>query len=181
MKRVYGSLFLMTALASLGWAALADGETEQNIVTIASDARPAVYQFKVIVDAQGDLMALKYTSLLAGTRVFPLSGVQSAGGVVIMKQENRNIVTLRGLDVRPHDGGRIRMRYLFNGITGNYDNFDFEIRRQNGQWTLVEDCDASEHHCEDGSGRRVFRRMFLEKKTVFGRLVGIGKVKTYAR
>jgi hypothetical protein len=87
--------------------------------------------------------------------------------VVVAKASDRDAVLLSCQNCTESAGGTLRMRYLYNGLTGSFNVFDMKIVRENNNWIL---------YANDDSGEVKVHTLRLRSRKLGDILIGIRKI-----
>lgn len=82
-------------------------------------------------------------------------------GFVLYRKSNRDIITIYSDNFSRHNGGNIKIVYLYNGIIGDHREKYIELVNLNGNWTLVD------------SNQTPIRTMFIKSKWFMGKVIGV--------
>ena len=157
-------------LIALG-ASVSHASSPQTVMTVTSDVMPGIASFVVNTDAQGDMTSVSY---FEGGNPTPVSFSlnELVQGKVLVEKSGHKVVTLRteaGFNAK--DGGRFRVIYLANGITGSLRYALVELIRAGSSWTVY----------EVNGGRRndtPFSKMHIIGSRFLGQLIGIKRIDT---
>ena len=115
---------------------------------------------KDFVDNQ--MKSLKVNSTKEGTDIYPVSMAHS--GVVLYRESGRDIVKLSSRNFAPHQGGYVKLDYLYNGITGRRHNVELDLQRDGDTWLVTY------------QGRIVQKMHFVKNKKRFVGVVGVKRI-----
>ncbi len=108
---------------------------EQELLQTSNDKDSVVETFSLETDGSGQLSRLWQRVASKPDRSYTLEQLQ--GGVVLRKEDGRDAIRFRALQVDPKQGGSFRMEYLYSGIPPEeYKTMDLELRKQEGGWNL---------------------------------------------
>ena len=112
---------------------------EINLVKITSDADKVPSYMYIVLDKQGDISDFGKKDLNPHGKIISrvsFSTIEVLDGVVLKKQQGRNILIMRGHNMDSVYGGGLELDFLFNGITGSRKSFDLELVKQSHNWSL---------------------------------------------
>lgn len=163
-RTLYGALCGTVTALALCSAAHASQRTDQEFLTVTSDARPGkTYRVFLNQDVQGDITGIDYVG--SKTEHFDISVVRK--GVVMLEESGRKVVVLSAPNLSTKDGGLVQVQYLVSGIDNSTAVFKYDLIRVGPLWvnyTLTE------------QGRREFKSLFLKKNVFLGKVIGISKI-----
>lgn len=141
MKSVLTSVMLV--LSSSLFATI-----EIDLIKITSDTEPIPSFMYVTLDKHKNIAEFGKKDLdehgdIVSRQIF--STELDYEGVVLKKQNGRDIVIMRGHNVGPAYGGLLELDYLFNAITGSRGRFDVSLEKQGDSWAVKVD-DKTVHH-----------------------------------
>ena len=120
------------------------GITLQSLMALSSDRDSTMANLSLMVDDK-NLVAGMFASAIKtkksrpadSGKVFWMRDIESRSGAVLVRAQNRDILILQGKLDRETQQGKFRLRYLANGLTGRYENCDFNLRRaHDGDWWI---------------------------------------------
>ena len=118
-----------------------------------------IHNLSVISDKDGNLVHFVRES---GTSKHVLNIDELLTSEVVMAQaQGRDALLLSCNECNVGEGGPLRLRYLYNGITNSYKSSTVWLRHRHGEWGFFN---------EDGEK---IVRMNLISRRIFGRLIGI--------
>ncbi len=83
---------------------------------------------------------------------------------VLARASERDALLVRCMGCTASQGGRIRIKYLYNGISMSYKKLDIKISRRGKRWYLL-----------DKRNRKI-KTLKLIKREIMGRTIGIDKI-----
>jgi hypothetical protein len=149
-------------------------ENERQLFQVTSDVSKGVLDVKVLLNAQSELLGLRYITESGSILSFNLNQLASGGD--LFKSGKRSVVKIIGRSLSPSTGGRLELIYLENGITNSYSKFNM---------MLVNSGNGSEKNweietlpSENGRGEpgRKFTKMGLKGNWFFGTVIGIQEI-----
>jgi len=100
----------------------------------------------------------------------------SQGPKLIFNSQGHDVIFLSlESDFNAQKGGHLDVRFLTNGITGNYKDFRVLVDVEKSI-ILRSDPNSNDPESDDNSYTSVFNHLFMEKNTFFGQILGIGKI-----
>lgn len=160
MKVLLGLVLLLSTQAFAG---------QQLLLDISSDIDKETAKFFVDTDENHDVVGLTYSSYngkqLIETK--KLTPEKAEEGVVLVVKKGRNIVSLSTKNFSLANGGFATITYLYNGMTGNYNSMEIDLRRDGDVWAV--------YH----RGKKIRGLKFLGKRVTFVGLVGVRAIQTY--
>jgi hypothetical protein len=169
MKRIplFISWFLVL-FAGSGFARTIS-DPKDVLFQVTTNAYPTlICDLKTIADFQNVLLSADYVcNNAAESRHFSVD--QLRVGVVLKRDEPRKIdvVSVVAPTIDAIHGGTITVHYLFNGLTGEYKDWNFEAVNQGNSWLA---------YTSRENGFTPFNKMFMERKVLFGQMVGIKSI-----
>ncbi|MBC7693471.1 MAG: hypothetical protein H7222_17025 [Methylotenera sp.] len=142
----------------------AQSEKEVQLIRVNSDAVEGDLDLKLILDEDSNGIALLFLSQAKPQR---FEAAQLVDGIVLLKKDSTNVVTIVSKNYEPAQGGDIEVVYLRNGISGNYGRFPAQVIRTGDQWAV---------YTNGPEGRKPFTRMFMKAKRALGQIVGIDSI-----
>ena len=121
---------------------------EINLVKITSDTDRIPSFMYVVLDKNHDISEFGKKDLdkngdVAKRQIF--STELDYEGVVLKRQNGRNILIMRGHNVGPNYGGILELDFLYNGVTGSRKHFDISLTRDGQDWLVTVDGKAIHH------------------------------------
>ncbi len=154
------SKFLVITLLFISTTLMA---REIELATVKSDIESDVIKIVVATDEHNELTYLYSDTYQHGTltqrKRYDLRNI--GDGFVIYRKSGRDVVSLSSQDFATYSGGRIKMKYLYSGISNEYRAKYFEIEQTENSWKIT-----------DTNGRTLSGFFFRAKK-VWGKVVGI--------
>lgn len=152
-------------------------ESRVPILTVDSDAtRGGVSSFEVIRDASGAMTALNFLDHEGTALTYTLSQLRQKPQLLKKIDHYEIILVSVEKDFSPTKGGHANMRFLQNGMTSTYKNFRMLLDVQGNDIVLRGESNLEDIESDRNSYDSVFNHIFLEKNSVFGKIVGINKV-----
>jgi hypothetical protein len=140
-------------------------DANQLLCTVATDAFPEKTTIRILLNENGDANGL----LVEGpneTDHFTINQLKT--GATIVSVDGRSVVAIIANDLDVKSGGKLIIKYLYNGIPPvEYKGREFEVIRNGQDWSLS---------TNDKSGRRIFNLMYFQTNTFFGKTIGIEKL-----
>ena len=150
--------------ASIG-DAIRGEEAEISLIHVTSDAMDGYGDFKIAVDDLSQVIQFRYYANGVERRDYPLDALRT--GIVLHQDGGRNVITIKSGNFNPADGGPIDLIYLYNGAFNDFRTFKMEMVRTGKNWSMRAYVD---------SGLVYFTSMYFQKRTFFGKTIGIEKV-----
>lgn len=136
-----------------------------QLLRVTSNAMPGVLNVALNLDSYGNMVSL-LTVGSDGTQMV-LSSQQLRYGVVLYRQQNRDAVILQSSNFGNPSGASFTLRYLSNGMTGEYRQYNMNLVRLGNSFSL------------ETLDRRAFKNMYMTARTVFGNPVGIQGIQVW--
>lgn len=129
-KLVFALLFSL--LSSLTFAG------ELHLVKATNDEDNEICDLYLVLDEQNDISKIRIHKTVEGETTGDKSyDLDSEEGLVISQQKGRDIVSMYSSNFSNHNGGDLTLKYLYNGITNNYNQAHLELFRDGDDWNLV--------------------------------------------
>jgi hypothetical protein len=131
--------FLAFCLAmSLSMGVFAD---EIKLATITSDAVSDTTIFYLETNSDGSAQAMRYVTTGESGQVLEdihhTLEVILEGGVTLREMEGREVVRLFLESFDTTKGGKVKLNYLANGVTGSRGNHNIQLIKKDGKFTLA--------------------------------------------
>lgn len=122
----------------IGLLSLTSFAAEVDLIsgTIQGDAK--TINLALVLDENQDISGLKVSSespTQAKETDFYTSQ-QAINGFVIYKEGKRDVVKLKSVNFAPHQGGHVKISYLYNGITGTRRSDELNLYRDGDIWKI---------------------------------------------
>lgn len=151
----------------LGFQSLSQADTiESDLLKVTSDAMEGSLMLKIVTDMNSSLQELKYVT--SANVILDMHLDDLAKGVVLLRSGNYDVLKLVGRDLNPETGGNLDLIYLSNGVWNSYQTFPISLTRVEQVWNF--------QTRESGQSSTTFNMMYLKKRTLFGKTVGIESV-----
>lgn len=85
-------------------------------------------------------------------------------GYVLMREQGKNVITIKSDNFSPHNGGHINVVYLNNAIGNKYNQITIEVVNDGDTWSLYD------------YNQRKIKNMHFKAKKVWGKIVGIDSI-----
>lgn len=149
----------------------ANNPRDIRVIHVTTDATPGTeYEFRALLEDDGSVRIMRYMTIPGDPIDFTMEDLEK--GVVTMRRQGRDVITLTSKDGDNRKGGTIEMKYLYEaGLLGDtYRKITMEVRPVNGKWIS---------QLITAKGKTPFNAMFLKKneKPIIG-IVGISEVVT---
>jgi hypothetical protein len=132
MKKVFLFVLLLNLPVS--------SASEQKLLTLTNDRDALVSDLDFQVDAQGAVQGLQYNVHDSGqttVKNFTMAELGAAEGVVLEDQQGVKALLLRGHADVPTGKGQFVIRFINNGLSGDYKECNINLSRGGtGIWTL---------------------------------------------
>ncbi len=138
---------------------------ELDLLRIRSDAVSHTIEMKLVTDSSLNILAFRYFSDPKDTHDIQVAHLPN--GVVLQKEGKFEVAKILSKNLNPISGGDIHFIYLSNGITNSHKTFPMQLVRLDNRWVL---------RVNERGNSREFSSMFLKKKTLLGKTIGIEKV-----
>lgn len=163
--------FLSALLSLIFITSIGVAKDGQLVMTATTDADSYTTQIFVFTDTANNLTGMSFTSDDPDNPGAKASFKEFVSGQIVVKHNkdhNKDVVWLSaGADLTPTDGGKIKMTYLTNGMTGNTSTYPIEIRRVGSKWVV---------YSAKKDGSRAFSHMFLKANTFLGKVIGVEEI-----
>ena len=146
-------------------SALALTGKEVQLFTATSDGIQGTLTVSLLVEEDFTVKGFRYTTAKGEVNDFDLALISDE--IVLFETSDQKVASLFSQDFDPAHGGHMTLKYLHDGLSGLYRNFDFELDRQGQTWVI---------YVNDQAGRRSFQTLFLKTKKIFGQMIGIDKI-----
>ncbi|MBT3585734.1 MAG: hypothetical protein HN509_12590 [Halobacteriovoraceae bacterium] len=136
MKRL-----LLTTLTLALFNTLMASETRLATVRNNDPSDTYTYVLMLETDQNQNIIRLHKDAMIAGEntiverKTFEISKV--AQGFVIDHRKGRDIIKLSSQNFAPHNGGHLKVSYLYSGISGKYRSKTIELVYNQDTWELV--------------------------------------------
>ncbi len=163
MKNIYRLLvlifiatFSVNSMAALTKLVTATNEEDSDDIVIS-----------LITDAQSDITGLNLKVIARSGSVrtnknFDADEVHE--GFDLMEKEGRKIVRLLSTNFSGHQGGEVKLDYLYNGITGTRGELLLDLSRNGDKWRLSH------------KGAKTSKLHFVSNKKMLVGTIGVKKV-----
>lgn len=139
----------------------------QNLVTVTNDEDSEKIKMVLVLNEDKDVQSFQmktYNEAGKEIKAQSFSTEKAETGVVIYTKKDREIVKLISKNFTPHQGGDVTLDFLYNGITGSRDAFEFDLRRDGDQWGLYVD------------GKKAKAIHFVSNKKTFVGTIGVKRI-----
>jgi hypothetical protein len=166
---VLATLAALTVATPVAWA-----DAPYELMRVTSDnskLEGLVFRVELVTDG-GKLEKLIYhtfdeDTLKPKVEQYNLTQVNSQQGIDMVVRDGHKVVKLHGAAISGEQGGKLRLNYLYDGVTGERRDFWLAIsKNQKGDW----------HVHKDG---RTIRHLFFKtnkRKILFGKEVGVKSI-----
>lgn len=151
-------------------------DTRTTVITVESDFAGGVSRIDITRDLTGALTSLVFTSPGGTSLVYSFNELRQKPQVLKRMDGHDIILVSVEKDFTLTRGGHANMRYLANGVVGDYKNFRMLIDTQGAGIVLRVDTNFKDPDSDHNRSESIFNYLFLEKNTVLGKVVGISKV-----
>jgi hypothetical protein len=161
---------LILTLAMPVAATIAQAQDAQDVIEVTSDANEGrTFHFAVQTDSQGDMTELVYYEAGHDPTHIPMEKLRR--GYVLMHNEEHDldVITVAvedGFDSQ--NGGQIRLKYAYNGLTRSFRNYTLALSRDGERWNTYT---AREH--------KWFSHMHFASRKIFGHTAGVAYIGTW--
>lgn len=155
-------------------AAIADDTVQ--VVSVDTDAYAGTEYLDVERGSSGELTGLVYRRIDGPPLAYTLDQLRQKPQ--LLKRMNGHDVTFLRLesDFSASNGGHANVRFLNDGVTGNYKNFRIGIEVQGMQLVLRSDPNPNDGDSDGNAYTSVFNHLFMKKRTFLGAMVGVDRV-----
>ena len=140
-------------------------ENEIQLFHVTSDALKGSLEIKAVVNANSELLGLKY--LTEKGEVLNFNIEQLSQGAVLLKDSGKSVVRIVGHQLTSTSGGSLELIYLEDGLSDSYAKFNMRIVNSQGKWEM---------ETLPSSGSKKFTKMYLKGNWFFGKVIGIAEV-----
>ena len=143
-------------------------------ITITTDAYPGTYVISVERNSEnGEVTELTFKRDSGAVAHFPVKLLESSPQS-LLNEDGRDDVIYLSLEAgfNPLQGGHGIVRYLHNGATGNYKDFRILIDIQK-DIVMRSDPNPSDPDSDKNGYTGAFNHVFMKKRSVFGKIIGI--------
>ncbi len=141
----------------------ASGIRLDKLVIVTNDMEPEAYTLSIETEENGALKLLHVDYPGEPTSLYNLQQIKK--GVVLLRRDKRDIVTLQGPNLDPLAGGKVTVRYLYSGVTGKRKTSNFQIIPQDGKWVMT-----------TKSSNIVVTKLHFTLKKWLGKVIGLDKL-----
>jgi hypothetical protein len=168
-------LCLLVAVGCFSTSA-AFADTRSRAITITSDAYAGSYSIDITRSATGSVTSMIYTGPNNPNGQTLTPSALGKGPVPILHMAGRDIVLLSTeSDFNVQKGGHINVRFLTNGIDGNYKNFRVLID-VGSTVVLRSDPNSDDPDSDNNAYTSVFNQLFLKRNSLFGKTIGVEEI-----
>jgi hypothetical protein len=165
----------IAGLISIFTLASAFAEVEKAI-SIESNALPDTCELKVLRnDNSGAVEGLALHCDGKPDSIFTIQDIKTGVRPLFQMGDRKVVLLSLERDFNPAIGGHVKVRYLHNGATGDYKNFRILVSVEK-DIIFRSDPSASDPDSDDNPYTSVFNHLYLQKKSIFGKTIGIEKV-----
>ena len=158
-------LFLLLVLGIFSFASPTLADTKLPLFVATSDAFTGNLELDLTVDVNTNVTGLTYTE---NGKETPVSPTQLASGIVLYQTSGKDVAVLSGQNFSVTTGGPLTLKYLYDGLSGTYQNFDFALSRQSQSWNA---------NVTDSNGiPQNFTTMYLTANKLLGKIIGIESI-----
>ena len=173
--RLAGIVLLFLTL-SLSRVTLANSCIDQNdplqigfpppfslVEIISEPENNRIHMINLFLDDMGDILGLTRES---GDDIQVICPEELFDGEVLLAKSSGGIdaVFLGCRDCTIYEGGRVNIRYLYNGAISSYRNFEMQLTRDGDDWLL-----------ETLEGEQI-NKLTLIARRIFGKIIGISEI-----
>lgn len=170
------SSVLMMGLSLLGPHSVHSSAVQIPVLTIESDATPEATLVSVGMDSSGNMTSLTSTASTGNVVTFSLEQLRQAPRV-FKTMSGRDVVYFNiESDFNPRSGGHANLRFLQNGISGTYKNFRIHVIAQGQGISLVSEPNPRDPESDENRSTSGFNYLYMNKNTIWGRVIGIESV-----
>jgi hypothetical protein len=159
------SLLILTML-SLFTITFNAHAAEQLLVKTTIDGESRVLNLSLILDEETkDVQAFRLDEL-KGSQVVEsdVFDVEGPTDFVLYNTEGRDVINLISDNFASHQGGDVKLDYLYNGITGSRGALNLDLARDGDSWVLV------------SNGKKVNKLHIVKNKKFMVGVIGIKQI-----
>lgn len=164
------NLILLFSLALIAMITITHADASvQNLASITNEEDSDIIKLQVLTDENEDITHLKLIFKSKDNEIKDVDKYQAhkaAAGIVLYNLDNRDVVKLESKNFSSHQGGEIKLDFLYNGITGSREYKYLDLSRDGDVWKLT-----------DG-GKDIKRMHFVSNKKAIVGTIGIKRIET---
>lgn len=160
---------LCIILGTISISACAQEQLLLEVENGIEDEKEYVTRFYLKLNSQKHIIGIEQRKYLVLTDELLVTKKHSMEhlpqGLVLEQRESLNVITLDSQDFDPAHGGRLRVSFLKNGITGSFEEINLRLVKDQGTWLLIDDSE------------QVIQKYFLHPNWIlFLGIIGIEKM-----
>jgi len=105
--------------------------SKSELILITDEKNDIVSMTKKAYTLKNNRWEIDYVKEFTDLSVLPTTGL------LVAEKKSRKVAILKSSNFSAHQGGDIKLVYLYSGVTSSYRTFNLDLQRRGDHWALV--------------------------------------------